>query len=114
MRANIDMQLSGYIFVVIYQLISNLDLLKYFYFRSKNGVNRPFSDMALECLDLSLWQPNFPNLFRFRYTLTGTHRLGPRISLSLSLGDVKVLIWQYTYPLLGGIESKWPAITGVR
>ena len=61
---------------------------KYFYLRHKNGKNRPFSFIALKCLNLSFWQPNFSNLFRFRCTLTGTHRWGPRISLSFSLGGV--------------------------
>ena len=43
------------------------------------------------CLILCFWYPNSPNLFQIRCSLTGTHRLGARISLSFSLGSIKVL-----------------------
>ena len=42
---------------------------------------------------------NSTNLFRFRWTLTSTHRLGPRIFLSFSLGGgVKVYDLRFAYP----------------
>ena len=50
-----------------------------------------FSNIALKFLDLSSWQPDFPNLFRFRCTLTGTHRWLPKnIPFFLSRGRLSL------------------------
>ena len=58
---------------------------------------------------------NSTNLFRFRCTLTGTHRLGPRVFLSFSLEGVKVpcnsvnkKALLYTIELLDGVYMKIP------